>query len=97
MGESSLSSSRRNVDFPEPDEPTDQPSEGPDGYWACMTPGTAAEGPLAGESGDPTLGSGTATPQLPFSGAPVGRYAATGFALLLGGAGTVLVARRRTA
>jgi hypothetical protein len=77
-------------------EPTDEPTEDPGGYYVCMTPGTAGEGPLAGSEsgGDPTLGSGT--PQLPFSGAPVGRYAATGFALVLGGAATVLVARRRT-
>jgi hypothetical protein len=81
------------------DEPTGEPTDDPGGYYVCATPAIPGEGPLAGEAsgGDtPTLGSGTATPQLPFSGAPVGHYAASGFALVLGGAGIVLVARRRT-
>lgn len=77
------------------EEPTDAPTAdatgtpGPGGYWVC------ASGGLAGGlgSGDPTLDPGA--PQLPFSGAPLGRYAATGLALVLAGGGTVLLARRR--
>ena len=42
----------------------------------------------------PTQGAGA--PELPFSGAPVGRYAETGLALVLAGTGTVLLVRRRT-
>ena len=73
-------------------DPTDAPTGTPDptGYWVCASAGQAGgEG-----SQEPTLGSGTA--QLPFSGAPVGRYAATGLALVLAGGGTVLLARRRS-
>jgi hypothetical protein len=73
-------------------DPTEEPGPEPTGYYVCVTP-EAAGGPLAGEQGDPTLGSGD--PQLPFSGAPVGRYLATGLGLVLAGTGTVLVARRR--
>ena len=73
------------------DEPTPDPdpSATPEGQYVCLAyTGGPAEG-------GPTLGSGTA--ELPFSGAPVGRYAATGLALVLAGSGVVLVARRRAA
>jgi hypothetical protein len=56
----------------------------------AYTGGEAASG-----AGGPTLGSGTA--ELPFSGSPVTRYAETGLALVLAGAGTVLLAGRRRA
>jgi hypothetical protein len=82
------------TDEPTPD-PTDDatpdpdPSATPDGQYVCLA---YTESPA---EGGPTFGSGTA--QLPFSGAPVGRYAATGLALVLAGSGIVLVARRRAA
>jgi hypothetical protein len=73
-------------DVPTPDP---DPSGTPDSQYVCLAyTGGPAEG-------GPTLGSGTA--ELPFSGAPVGRYAATGLALVLAGSGVVLVARRRAA
>jgi hypothetical protein len=69
--------------------PDPDPSATPDGQYVCLAyTGGPAEG-------GPTLGSGTA--ELPFSGAPVGRYAATGLALVLAGGAAVLVARRRAA
>jgi hypothetical protein len=75
-------------------DPTDEPTDGPTvdatptPYYVCL----AYTGPLAGGV-PPTQGGGA--PQLPFSGAPVGRYAETGLALLLAGTGTVLLAARR--
>jgi hypothetical protein len=73
-------------DVPTPDP---DPSGTPDSQYVCLAyTGGPAEG-------GPTLGSGTA--ELPFSGAPVGWYAATGLALVLAGSGVVLVARRRAA
>lgn len=85
------------TDEPTPDA-TDDPGEEPSGnprptsYYVCMAAGAGAGGG-AESSGEFTGGAGTTT--LPFSGAPVGRYAATGLGLVLAGAGTVLVARRR--
>jgi hypothetical protein len=69
--------------------PDPDPSATPDERYVCLS---FTEAPA---EGGPTLGSGT--PELPFSGAPVGRYAATGLALVLAGSGVVLVARRRAA
>lgn len=66
-------------------------TEDPVSYIVCAS-GASAGG--LGE-GEPTLGSGAT--ELPTTGAPVGRYAATGFALVLAGAGTVLLVGRRSA
>ena len=74
---------------PTPDvteEPTPDATPGTHVVCLAYTDGTPESGP--------TLGGGSA--QLPFSGAPVGRYAVTGLALVLAGAGSVLLARRRS-
>lgn len=82
-------------------DPTDAPTADPtDAPTPDATPGShevclAYTDAVPGTTGGPTLGSGT--PQLPFSGAPVGRYAATGLALVLAGAASVLLAGRKRA
>jgi hypothetical protein len=84
------------TDEPSPD-PTDVPGAEPtpSGYYVCL----AEEGPLEGVSGPRSGGvtGGGGAAQLPFSGVPVGSYAATGLGLLVAGAATVLVARRQKA
>ena len=71
-------------------EPTEDPSPDatPTPYYVCL----AYTGPEAAGV-PPTQGGGT--PQLPFSGAPVGHIAETGLALVLAGTGAVLLATRR--
>lgn len=81
-------------------DPTDAPTAEPTDTTTASAPGShevclAYTDGVPDTTGGPTLGSGTA--QLPFSGAPVGRYAATGLALVLAGAGTVVLAGRRRA
>jgi hypothetical protein len=83
------------TDEPTPDV-TDVPTPEPTGSYVCLA---YTDGPLAsgsGATGGAGEASGDATGELPFGGAPLGQYLATGLGLLLAGTGTVLVARRRT-